>query len=144
MDLRKKLEREIEKQNGVVNELRDALVRAEAYLQAQLDMLKLLPKENGTEKVSSLRVGSDPAKVRDILREAGAPMHVSDLLSKLGRPMTRENRSALSGTLGWYVNRGSIFNRPAPNTFGLIEMQSDQTDEEQPEPPQDFGKQSAD
>lgn len=142
MDLRKKLEREIEKQNTVISELRDSLVRAEAYLQAQLDMLKLLPKENGTEKVSTLRVGSDPAKVRDILREAGAPMHVSDLLAKLGRPMTRESRSALSGTLGWYVNRGSIFNRPAPNTFGLVESES--TDEEQPEPPEDFGKQSAD
>jgi hypothetical protein len=32
------------------------------------------------------------------------------------------NRSALSGSIAAYVRKGEIFTRPAPNTFGLLEL----------------------
>jgi hypothetical protein len=135
--LRKKLEKEIEKQTAVIGELQHKLVVAKAYLEAQHDMLKLLPKTNGSGKVPVLRPGSDPARIRDILREAGRPMHISDILRKLGRETTRESRSALSGTLGWYVNRGAIFSHPAPNTFASLEGAVGGVEETKP--PDDFG-----
>jgi hypothetical protein len=143
MDLRRKIEREIEKQNAAIADLKHKLTFAEAYLEAQLDMLKLLPKTvENSGKSTTLRPGGDPARVRDILREAGAPMHVSDILTKLERPLTKDSRSALSATLGTYVNRGVIFTRTAPNTFGLIEMSSDES--ATLEPPEGFGANSGD
>jgi hypothetical protein len=141
MDIRKKLQRDIEKQKQKIIELQAVLNSEESYLRAQMDLLKMFPREPGATSDLSLRPGSDPARVRDILKEAGRPLHISDILEKLGKPMTVEARSGLSGTLGTYVRRGEIFRRPGPNTFGLINP--DQEEEEavdQLEPPEDFGK----
>lgn len=132
------MEKEIEKQEANLVALRTQLTAAEAYIQAQRDMLKMLPKENDPARANQLvlRPGSEPAKVRDILKEDGKPMHISEILTKLGRPVNRETRSAISGALSGYVRRGAIFTRPAPNTFALVEV----SDDEQPlEPPDDFG-----
>lgn len=138
MDLRKRIDKEIEKQEAHIDDLRHQLTAAEAYLKAQQDMLKMLPRETDPARNSaaSLRPGSDSAKIRDILQEAGTPIHLDQILAKMGRPPTRENKSAISGTLSGYVRRGVIFTRPAPNTFGLRPTAEEPAMEE---PPESFG-----
>jgi hypothetical protein len=49
-------------------------------------------------------------------------MHVNDLLKAMGKPTDKKNKLSLSGSLSTYVRAGQIFYRPAPNTFGIIEM----------------------
>ena len=135
MDLRAKLTREIEKQQEKITQLRTTLAAQEAYLQAQQDMLKLLPRDSTRDGSFALRPNSVLAKTRDIIREAGKPIHISVILEKLGKPVTKDSRSSLSGSIGWYVRRNEIFTRPLPNTFGLIEF-ANGSDEE---PPENFG-----
>jgi hypothetical protein len=136
MDVRQKLDREIEKQEQKILDLKTELAAAQAYLQAQLDMRKLLPRSGVNGQQITLRVNSDLAKARDAIREAGKPLHITDILQKLGKPVTRETRSSVSGSIGWYVRRNEIFTRPAPNTFGLLEFDKVEPDEE---PPENFG-----
>jgi hypothetical protein len=151
MDLRKKLEKDISKQQQKIAELQTQIMAEEGYLRAQMDMLKMFPKEGEKSPEVSLRPGSDPARVRDMLAESGKPMHISEVLQNLGKPVTNEAKAALVGTLGLYVRRREIFTRPAPNTFGLITFNSEQqveaTDPDQPSDsdedtdlPDDFGK----
>ena len=136
MDVRRKLDREIEKQEQKILQMRIDLAGEEAYLRAQQDMRKLLPRNGVNGQPLALRANSDLAKARDAIRETGRPMHVSEILQKLGKPLTRETRSSLSGSIGWYVRRNEIFTRPAPNTFGLVEFEKVEADEE---PPENFG-----
>jgi len=49
-------------------------------------------------------------------------MHITELLEAIGKPGDRMNRSALGGSIAAYVRKGEIFTRPAPNTFGLLEL----------------------
>jgi len=118
MDIRRKFEKDIEKQQQKIAELRTQLAAEEAYLRAQNDFLKLLPK--GDDSEVSMRPGSDPAKIREMLEATREPLHVGEILRRLGREDTKDTRAAIAGTLGWYVRRGEVFTRPAPNTFGLI------------------------
>lgn len=122
MDFKDKLTSEIGKQQSKIAKLRHDLKSAEIYLQAQMDMLNLIPKEDGgpSNDDASLRTGSDPARVREILVSAGKPMHVMDLLTKLGKEPNPANRATLSGTLGRYVAKNKVFTKTAPNTFGLL------------------------
>ena len=53
----------------------------------------------------------------------------------IGKSTSKKDRSALSGSLGWYVRRHEIFTRTAPNTFALIGMELNSEEE----PPDDFG-----
>jgi hypothetical protein len=69
------------------------------------------------------------------LRKAGKPLHITDILKGIGKTTSKKDRVSLSGSLGWYVRRNEIFTRPAPNTFGLKEME----DISKEEPPDDFG-----
>ena len=46
---------------------------------------------------------------------------------------------SLASSLAAYVRRGEIFSRPAPNTFGLLEL-GHLGGEEAEEPPSGFGK----
>ena len=122
---------------------------AKNYLQGMEDALKLLPRDDA-ETGAVLRPGSNLAKARDAIKQAGKPMHVSDLLAALGRDITRMNRSGLSGSMAAYVRRGEIFTRPAPNTFGLVEFgpngvsspdnASDLNSESEDQLPPDFGQ----
>jgi hypothetical protein len=123
-----------------IRDLEKQLAAATAYLQALQDSLRLLPREplagkSGADQV--LRPGSAVAKARDAILKAGKPLHISELLKILGRPVDKNSRVSLSGSLSGYAKRGEIFTRPAPNTFGLIELNHNEMPEE--EPPQDFG-----
>jgi len=71
----------------------------------------------------------------EFLKAQGKPMHVTEILEGIGSDTSKKSRTALSGSLGWYVRRNEIFSRPAPNTFGLLSMKDDQI----AEPPNDLG-----
>jgi len=116
------------------------LEKLRTYVQAIQDTMKLLPKESQNGAEQTLRPGTALARTRDILKAAGKPMHITEILKALNHPVDKKNRVSLGGSLSTYVRNGQIFSRPAPNTFGLIEM-STQTGESEtgPDIPDDFG-----
>ena len=152
MGIRRDVQRRIDKKRQEITDLEAQISAAKNYLRGMEDTLKLLPKEDasggGAGKV--LRPGSHLARARDAIKQAGKPMHVNDLLDALGRELTRMNRSGLSGSMAAYVRRGEIFTRPAPNTFGLVEMSSngvsakngvgEPSSDLDDQPPPDFGQ----
>jgi hypothetical protein len=135
MDVRGKITKEIEKQELKISQLRIELAAEEAYLRAQHDMIKLLPRDS-RDAAASLRANTDLARARDFIREVGKPVHVAEILKKLGKEITKDTRASLAGSIGWYVRRDEIFTRPAPNTFGLREFEI----ADEPEPPENFGR----
>lgn len=122
MQIQRELERRIEKKRQEIAELKQQLNTAESYLSALQDTLKLLPKEGEKEVV--LRAGSDLAGARDFIKAQGRPQHVNDILKGINKEPNKANKISLSGSLGGYVRRGIIFTKPAPNTFGLIELEN--------------------
>jgi len=144
MDIKKRLEKEIEKQEQTIHELNMQLVGAHAYLRAQQDMLKMLPRQPGDDSPSGLRPSGDPAKIREILKKTGVPMHINDILAKLGKEATPESRATIASTLGSYVRKGQVFTRTAPNTFGLSEFDEKVAKYADPEVPEGFGSEGGD
>jgi hypothetical protein len=149
MGIRKEIERKIEKKEHDMLELQQEttirLREGRAYVQALQESLKLLPKESFEEPTVTLRPGSAVAKARDAITAAGKPLHVSEILKVLGKPITPVGKAGLSGSLAWYVRKGEIFTRPAPNTFGLVELNGTKeatkrvSDSKGDEPPENFG-----
>lgn len=140
MRIRQELQKRIEKKQDEIRNLELQLAQCRAYLQALEDSVRLLPKELAAEKLSPeqiLRPGSAVAKAREAILKANKPLHVNDLLKAIGRPVDKANRVSLSGSLSSYAKRGQIFTRPAPNTFGLVELNHSEMPED--EPPEDFG-----
>lgn len=140
MKFRDDLLKRIEKKELEIRDLEKQLAAAQAYLQALQETIRMLPKEPRTGQsppAQVLRPGSGVAKAREAILKAGKPLHISDLLKALGRPVDKNSRVSLSGSLSGYVKRNEIFTRPAPNTFGLIELNHSQMPED--EPPDDFG-----
>lgn len=148
MGLREEFQKRIEKKQQEIEELQSKMKEANAYLQALLDSMKLLPKDGNLVGPSqTLRPGTALAKARDAIRKAGHPLHVSEILKALGKPQDKKNRISLGGSLSGYVRRGEVFTRSSPNTFGLIEFESkpvvqeDETGVDFPEElPASFGK----
>jgi len=143
MDLRKELNRKIEKKRSEIEqfqeEIREINIKmreATAYVIGLEETLKLLPKEMPSEAASStLRPESAVAKAREAILMAGKPLHVDEILRGLGKEINHDSKASLSGSIGVYVRNNQYFTRPAPNTFGLIEMESKAVDELPP----DFG-----
>jgi hypothetical protein len=68
-------------------------------------------------------------------------MHLTDILLAMGQEASRANSASLGSSLAAYVRRGEIFTRPAPNTFGLVELgHTDEAEAPVLEPPAGFGK----
>jgi hypothetical protein len=134
MNPRDQFQKLLDRKQQEINDLEIQVEKAKAYVQALQDSMKFLPKENGQTQVL-LRPGSALAKAQGILRKAGKPLHISEILKALNEKP--DKRVSLSGSLSAYVRNGQIFTRPAPNTFGLIEMNepADGSDEI----PEDFG-----
>lgn len=139
MSIRSELEKKILKKQEEIEALERSIDGARSYLQALQDTLKWLPKESGDTSGGNhqLREGSDMAKTRDLIREAGHPLHISEILKGLGKEDTKEAKLSLSGSLSGYVRQQRVFNRPSPNTFGLIGLLSQMPPLE---PPENFGK----
>ena len=140
MNLRKDLERRIQRKRDEIDELQSQISLATSYLQALEDTLKLVPRDGAAKHGGKLlRPGSNIAKAREAIKKAGKPLHVKELLEAIGKPATRNNRSGLSGSIGAYYRRGEFFTRSAPNTYGLIEF-GDVGQETEDEPPSGFGE----
>lgn len=143
MSSRKKIEDRIRKKEEEIQRLEDKMREARAYMQALQDVMKFLPRDEGAPAESILRPGSAVTEAREIILRTGMPVHISDILAGLGREDTRKNRAAIAGSLAAYVRRGEIFNRPAPNTFGLVEFRETELTEggagSAQQPPPEFG-----
>jgi hypothetical protein len=144
MAFRDELQRKIERKQQEIAELeRDSqlqIASARAYLQALQDMLKSLPRDaDGARPEHVLRPNSAVARTREAILAAQKPLHINDVLKALGRPTDSANKVSISGSLANYVRKGEIFTRPAPNTFGLIELGHTIATVLPAEPPPNFG-----
>jgi hypothetical protein len=121
MGLKKELEKRIEKRRLEIAELKKQVELSEMYLQAMLDTLKIIPKDesSGESILKSPKAGTELAKAYLAIKTAGRPLHITDILKFMEKPLTQQNKTSLTGSLGAYVRRGDTFTRPAPNTFGL-------------------------
>jgi hypothetical protein len=132
----------IQKKESEIQSLEEKLRAAKVYIQALKDVLCVFPSDGGqtpllkTEPI--LRPGSAMALAREAILQEGRPIHVDDLLLAIGKEVTKESRSSLGSAIAAYVRRGEVFTRPAPNTFGLLEL-THFADEDAYEPPPDFG-----
>lgn len=144
MSERKTIERELLRKQREVAGLESKLQNAKVYVTALQKVLKLL--DDATEEVdqtdAKLRDGSAVAQARTIILSKDCPVHIDDLLISMGKEVTRDAKASLASSLAAYVRRGEIFSRPAPNTFGLIELGHDTDEFEQDEPAGGFGRES--
>lgn len=143
MDERKVIEDKLKKKEQEIQSLEDRLRAAKVYVQALQDVLRVLSTDAGSPRASeaALKTGSAVAQVRELIITSKNPMHINQLIEKLGKDATRESRASLTSSLAAYVRRGEIFTRPAPNTFGLIELgHTAASPASPPQPPQGFGK----
>lgn len=142
MSERKKIEEKLRKKEHEIAALEEKVKSAKIYVQALRDILRMLGSdgEKAVEVESILRPGSAVDQARRAILTQNEPMHIDDLLSALGKDTTRETKASLTSSLAAYVRRDEIFTRPAPNTFGLIELGQIGALAKNGEPPSDFGK----
>lgn len=134
MNLRKEFEKLIEKKRVEISEAQKAIDAGQAYIQAMVDAIKKLPKEDQTA-VSPVRAGSEVEKIREVILQARRPLHLGEIIAALGRPDDAESKSKFAGLLGWYTSKGKVFTKTAPNTYGLVEAMPSS----EPELPAEFG-----
>jgi hypothetical protein len=139
MNERKKVEERLRRKEAEIRAFEEQIRDAKVYMQALQDVLKLLPKdaEEQSNAEAVLRSGSAVARAREVILRRKEPTHLNVLVQELGLELTREAKASLSGSLAAYVRKGEIFTRPAPNTFGLVEL--GHKDEAASSPPDDFG-----
>jgi hypothetical protein len=120
------LEREIERAKAEIDGIEKSLMEKRGYLSGLEKALKYQTKQ--APGPSSLRPGSDAHKALLALKSAGSPLHVDALLKVMEKEPTQQNKTSLTGSLAAYVRKKSVFTRPAPNTFGLVEFESESQD----------------
>jgi hypothetical protein len=132
----------IRKKEVEIQTLEERLRAAKIYVQALQDVLSAIEREAEPPSADALlRSGSSVALARESILRAGKPLHVSDLLAALGKGVTKETRASLVSSLSAYVRKREVFTRPAPNTFGLLELgHPSEPEQTLPEPPPDFGR----
>jgi predicted RNase H-like nuclease (RuvC/YqgF family) len=137
MSLKTQLERKIQSKTQEIADLEVKLREARAYIQGLQDVLRMLPRDGSEDRPVDqvLRAGSDMARAREAILRAGKALHISDIMKALGKD--KANKASLGGSLSNYVRKDEIFTRPAPNTFGLKELESETLLTE--EPPPGFG-----
>jgi hypothetical protein len=140
------IEDRIRRKEAEVQSLERKLEVARVYVQALSDVLRDIDRASGDGEApeTALRRGSSVARAREVILEAGAPVHIDDLLARLGKEVTRETKASLTGSLAAYVRRDEIFTRPAPSTFGLIELGHSKGEDEPDDVPAGFGKEAVD
>jgi len=125
--MRHHLEKEIAKKQAEVDALERELFAAKAVLSAYKELLKKTPQEQ-SEAASlpvnkpDLRVGSDVARAREAILQAGRSLHIGELVTAIGKENTKANRISLAGSLGAYVRKGHFFTKTGPNVFGVVGM----------------------
>jgi hypothetical protein len=146
MSERKKIEDRLRKKEQEIVSMEEKIKATRIYVQALRDILKMLSSDvTETPEVDgeiTLRSGSAVDQARRVILDKGVPVHIDDILAALGKDATREAKASLTSSLAAYVRRDEIFTRPAPNTFGLVELGHISSDEvSSGEPPADFGRQ---
>jgi len=136
MGIREELQKRIDKKEEELHELELKIREGESYIQALQETMKLLPREGTSE--FTLRPGTNLARARDAIKGAGRPLHITEILSAMGQENSKDKRLALSGTISAYVRKNEVFTRPAPNTFGLYEL-NPKNGIQSDEPPEGFG-----
>jgi 1,2-phenylacetyl-CoA epoxidase PaaB subunit len=141
MTERDRIKERLKKKEIEIQVLEEKLRSARIYAQALHDVIKMMEEEDHPHQAadSVLRPGSAVAQAREVILRRGEPVHINDLLAALGREMTRESRASLTSSIAAYVRRQDIFTRPAPNTFGLIELGHTNIADDSPQPPKGFG-----
>ncbi|MCW2395300.1 MULTISPECIES: hypothetical protein [unclassified Sphingobium] len=144
MNERQVIETQISKKQAEIDGLEDKIKAAKVYVAALRDVLKLMDKASKPvadveDTETKLRAGSAVAQAREIILERGEPVYLDELLEAMGKEVTRDSKASLAGSLAAYVRREEIFSRPAPSTFGLIELGHFEVIEEEESPPPDFG-----
>ena len=137
MGIRENLQKLVSKKLEEISALELQVKEAKAYIQGLQDSIKLLPRDASSAAEYTLREGSALARTRDVLKTAGIPMPIAEILKALGTPQDKKHRISLAGTLSGYARDGKVFTKTAPNTFGLIEFRTVQSNED--EIPDDFG-----
>jgi hypothetical protein len=137
MGIRENLQKLVARKIEEISALELQIREAKAYIQGLQDSIKLLPRDGTGVAEYTLREGSALAKARDVLKTAGTPLPIADILKALGTPQDKKHRISLAGTLSGYAREGKVFTKTAPNTFGLIEFRTVQSNDD--EIPEDFG-----
>lgn len=143
MSARSQVEKKIQAKQEEIADFETQIEKAQAYIQAMQEVLRLLPREEG-DTVSSEnlpRHGSAMAKTRDLLLETGKPMHITDILKGIGKENTKSQRLSVSGSLRSYARKGLVFTQEGGNVFGLVEFQGHNGNGRSPKdvPPKGFG-----
>jgi len=137
MGIRDRFYDKIKKKQDEILEYKTKILEAEAYIQALQDTIRYLPTDEEDKTAeTAVRPGSKVDKTLKLLKKVGRPMHVKEILEGIGLKTTKNERTSLSGSLGWYARRNNIFVRTAPNTFGLINKERSIKSDM---PPDDFG-----
>src|SRR5262249_24955168 len=120
-----KIQERLRKKEQEIQGLEERLRNARTYVAALQDILKLLAgqEDRHPPNVSRaiLRAGSAGDQARQVILRNGAPVHISAPADAIGQD-TGEGRISLASSLAAYVRKAEIFTRPAPNTFGLVEL----------------------
>lgn len=137
-DIRKKMDRkhkELTELRGKRGQIQASLRETDtqirevnAALTAYAEVLRLAPDDSDDDEKSEPRPGSMVALAQEALRKHGQPLHVGKLLEAMGKQPTPEQKVSLSSSLGAYVRKEQIFNKPEANTFGLREWQKSPED----------------
>ena len=143
MEERKAIHEKLKKKEQEIQSLEEKLRAARIYVQALQDILKLVGADSPAEPAeSAIKAGSAVDKAREAILRKNKPLHINDLIEAMGKEVTRKSRASLTSSIAAYVRRGEIFTRPAPNTFGLVELghKTPGVVAHQPQPPQGFGR----
>jgi len=142
MSERSIIEAQLKKKTAEIQGFEEKLKAAKVYVKALEDVLKAIEKgapDQTADGDVTLRRGSLVDRARDVILERGNPMHIDELLLALGRKVNRESKASLTGSIAAYVRIEEIFSRPAPSTFGLIELGHTESTESEESPPENFG-----
>lgn len=148
MSDRQVIEAQIKKKLAELASLEERLRSTKIYIRALEDVLRQVARDKSSsrplatqsESEVALRAGSSVARAREVILSRGSPIHIDDLSDALGRERTREARASLTGSLSAYVRRGEVFTRPAPSTYGLVELSHFDAPRGATEPPHGFGR----
>lgn len=105
-----------------VDSLREQLLKAETYLAALKDVLKILPPDGDTV-AEYIRPTSDLGLAKYYLNKLGHAAHIDSILTGIGKEVNAKNKTSLAGSLSSYSKAEKIFRKEGPNTFGLIKYE---------------------
>ncbi len=140
MGIRNNFGKLINKKQDEIAALERQIGEAKAYIQSLQDSMKFLTRDGDEAAGYTLRPGTALAKARDAIKAAGEPLAIADILKAIGKPQDKKHRLSLAGTLSGYAKDGKIFTKTAPNTFGILEFSSANSEGEEQELPEEFGR----